>query len=290
MTTYRRRQKRRRRGGADLRRRPVLYPARILRWADAFHGRTGRWPHRDSGPVAGSPGDTWARVEKALRDGLRGLPGGDSLARLLARHRGVRNRKALPPYTEAQVLAWADRHFERTGAWPTRPAGAIPEAPGETWHAVDVALSLGRRGLPGGSSLAQLLARRRGVRNPARLPRLSRRQILAWADAHKAPEARSGPTSTRPCATAAAACPAGSRGIDARVGMPRPAVQGPRQCVGVGWHGPGPGALPTQGSDPLPARVALRGTQEAAAMVERWRSIVLGTLKALRGLRRYPPR
>jgi hypothetical protein len=41
-------------------------------------------------------------------------------------------------------------------------SGEIPEAPGEDWRAVNFALYRGFRGLPGGNSLAKLLARERG--------------------------------------------------------------------------------------------------------------------------------
>jgi hypothetical protein len=50
--------------------------------------------------------ETWVNVDQALRQGLRGLRPGSSLARLLAKHRGKRNRKALPRYTLAQILTW----------------------------------------------------------------------------------------------------------------------------------------------------------------------------------------
>jgi hypothetical protein len=43
----------------------------------------------------------------------------------------------------------------------------------------------GVRGLPAGCSLPQLLAKHRRVRNIHDLPRLNRKQILAWADAHQ---------------------------------------------------------------------------------------------------------
>ena len=43
--------------------------------------------------------ETWAAVDAALINGVRGLEGGSSLARLLDRERGVRNRKALPRLT-----------------------------------------------------------------------------------------------------------------------------------------------------------------------------------------------
>jgi hypothetical protein len=48
---------------------------------------------------------------------------------------------------------------------------------------VDTALRVGQRGLPGGSSLPQILTVHRGVRNHADLPPLSVDQVLAWADA-----------------------------------------------------------------------------------------------------------
>ncbi len=74
----------------------------------------------------------------------------------------------------------------RTGKWPTQQSGTIPESPGESWLAVDMALRAGNRGLRRGSSLARLLAERRGRRNHAALPRLSKKKILAWADQHHA--------------------------------------------------------------------------------------------------------
>ena len=48
---------------------------------------------------------------------------------------------------------------------------------------IDQSLRVGSRHLPCGSSLIQLLARKRGVRNPADLPSLSVEQILSWAAA-----------------------------------------------------------------------------------------------------------
>jgi hypothetical protein len=79
----------------------------------------------------------------------------------------VRNLGALPPLTTDQVLAWADAHKARTGHWPWKNSGRIADTLGETWQAVDAALYQGLRDLPGGSSLARLLAEHRGVRNKA---------------------------------------------------------------------------------------------------------------------------
>jgi hypothetical protein len=162
----------------------LLYVDQILRWADAHYKRTRQWPTMYSGPIRGTVDETWRRVDSALRVGLRGLSGGSSLARLLNEERGVRNSSSLPPLTIVQVLQWADYHHKRSGTWPTSECGPILEAPGETWKAVDHALRLGMRRLPGNSSLSQLLAQKRSVRNIQALPRFSVKQILIWADDH----------------------------------------------------------------------------------------------------------
>jgi hypothetical protein len=112
----------------------------------------------NSGPIPGQGTLTWGVVNDALCRGMRGLPGGGSLARLLAERRGARSRRTAPPLTEGQILAWARAHRERAGRWPGARSGPIPEAPGETWGAVYQALYQGLRGLSGETSLAKLLA------------------------------------------------------------------------------------------------------------------------------------
>jgi hypothetical protein len=173
-----------RRGARNRWTRPQLSVEQVLGWADAFRRRAGRWPHAESGPVPGAPGETWSAVDHALKRGARGLPGGLSLARLLARERGARKSRSLPRLSRGRILAWADAHHRRTGRWPTPESGPVPEAPGETWAGVNQALRKGWRGLRGGSSLARLLSRRGRKRNHLGLPPLSKRKILAWADAH----------------------------------------------------------------------------------------------------------
>jgi hypothetical protein len=91
----------------------------ILRWADTHHAQTGSLPFASSGPIADAPGETWVAVEASLSAGIRGLPGGDSLARFLARHRGKRNSADLPPLTIKQVKGWIVSFHRRTGTWPT---------------------------------------------------------------------------------------------------------------------------------------------------------------------------
>lgn len=165
--------------------RPRLTVRKILAWADAHHHRTGRWPSQHSrGPVVAGRADTWCAVNIALTEGGRGLPGGDSLAKILLRYRGVRRARYRPRLTIAQILTWADRYHARHGRWPHLYSGRIAGAAGDTWAAIHTALENAGRGLPRGYTLATLLARYRGVRYIRALPRYTGPVILAWADAH----------------------------------------------------------------------------------------------------------
>ncbi len=138
-------------------RKSSLTIAQLLIWADDHRARTGRLPCADSGPVLADPSENWTALNQALAQGLRGLPGGDTLARLLRRERGHCPRRHQPPLREADILAWADAHYLRTGFLPTVRSGAVEDAPGETWKNLDACLHRGGRSLPGGGSLYRLL-------------------------------------------------------------------------------------------------------------------------------------
>jgi hypothetical protein len=163
-------------------RRPKLTVDMVLTWADNHFRRTGRWPRTSTGPVLDNPNETWRRIDNGLRYGLRGLPAGLSLARLLDRKRGVRNVHDLPPLTEDQILAWAVEHHRRTGSWPTENSGPIHGTNGEDWYNVDMALREGSRGFPGGSSLPRLLEKAAGRPHRLHVSRLTPELILEWAD------------------------------------------------------------------------------------------------------------
>ncbi len=187
-----------RRGVRNKQNLTPLTEEQILQWLDSHKLRTGRWPTKQSGPISDAPGETWANVNAALVQGLRTLPGGSSLARLLAENRNARNTHTITQLTVDQILNWADEHHRRTGTWPKAASGIIPEVPGESWSNINAALVQGRRNLPGDSSLAQLLAENRSVRNHLDLPAVDEDQILAWADAHHErtgewPKVNSGP-------------------------------------------------------------------------------------------------
>jgi superfamily II DNA or RNA helicase len=172
------------RGVQNLSNLPDLTIKQILRWADAYHEKTGKWPRASSGELFNAPGETWAKIESALRQGTRGMPEASSLARLLSEKRGVRNRSDLPVLNIEQILRWADFHHQKTGKWPKQTSGAVLNVIGEKWGNIQNALLKGSRGLPGGSTLAQLLAKKRGLHNPRDLPELNIKQILKWVDAH----------------------------------------------------------------------------------------------------------
>jgi hypothetical protein len=74
------------RGRRNQAQAPPLDAQQILRWADAHFRSTGRWPGATAGPVADAPGESWGAIASALWAGHRGLPGGETLARLLRRH------------------------------------------------------------------------------------------------------------------------------------------------------------------------------------------------------------
>ncbi len=65
--------------------KPPLSVEQILGWARSHHQRAGRWPTVVTGEILDAPGETWRGIDTALRNGFRGLPEGDSLARLLRR-------------------------------------------------------------------------------------------------------------------------------------------------------------------------------------------------------------
>ena len=135
--------------------KPPLSIPQILAWAVAHHERTGRWPGSQGDLVYETPALTWRAVNLALRSGTRGLPGGTTLARLLAERLEIRNSASRPRLTAPQILAWADAHYRRAGKWPNENSGRVYDAPFETWSGINADLHLGCRGLAGGTTLAR---------------------------------------------------------------------------------------------------------------------------------------
>ncbi len=195
----------------DLARRPRLTDKQILAWADVHRKVTGMWPSPRSGAVTGAPGETWASIQQCLRLGFRGLKGGRTLLALLRARRSAVRQPKPRRLTAQRILSWADAHHARTGRWPTARPDPIPESPAENWRKVSEALYVGTRGLPGGSSLSQLLVEQRGVPDRFRRPKLSYSRILQWADQF---HARTGRWPTSKCGVVADAAGETWGGID----------------------------------------------------------------------------
>ena len=191
-------------------RRPPLTLKQIRSWAEQYHKRHGQWPTARSGPIPGTR-ETWSSVVTALARGLRGLPRGNTLSRLLdAWFPVLRSRPCIRcPLTVEQILAWADAYHRRTGLWPRKSMPpAIPGSGGETWMKIHTALYSGGRGLRGHTTLLRFLARHRDLSDGlySKRPRFSKDQIIRWARAHHRetgqwPDRYSGPISSSPGTT-----------------------------------------------------------------------------------------
>ncbi len=176
----------------------------ILRWADAHYRRTGRWPTSASGKIRGAPGDTWKKINTALKHGYRGLNGRNSLSRLLALHRGKKPRARKSELNEALIWKWARAHKRANGSWPGPRDESVGGQPGENWRSIDLCLRQGHRGLPGGDRLLLLVERRSGRPAGVRKEPLDVPRILRWARAHRRrtgelPRLTSGAVQESPC-------------------------------------------------------------------------------------------
>jgi hypothetical protein len=131
----------------------------IAEAATKYKDKNGRWPTSKSGDVEfGHPGDTWIGYDGALEKGLRGLPGGSSLARLLDEQTDYVNHKTKPDLTEEFILNRAAEYLSETGKLPTKHSGSVRNGhPGDTWCGYAASLERGTRGLPGKSTLPKLL-------------------------------------------------------------------------------------------------------------------------------------
>ena len=159
----------------------------IRGWATQHFEWYRKWPGRESGKILGQDGLSWGIVDRCLKRGGRGLPGDSSLSAVLRTGGAQINygpaKRAL---TLRQLLEWADLHHMRTGEWPHRETGRLPEAPALTWGTIDRRLRQGELDSRHPASLVELLRQHRGVWDSRGKSRLTIKLILKWADAHYA--------------------------------------------------------------------------------------------------------
>ncbi|WP_280524241.1 DEAD/DEAH box helicase [Legionella cincinnatiensis] len=139
--------------------RPPLTMEIIETWIEQFFNKYQKYPLRNDSLIEFAEGnyygDTWSRIDTALREGLRGLPVGSSLAKLMDTKFGVRNSLDLPQLDTEEIKACMLSYFNNTGKWPDEKSGVIPELPYDTWSSIGSALHKGTRNLPK-ISLAEL--------------------------------------------------------------------------------------------------------------------------------------
>ena len=147
-----------------MRRRSDLTYDIIKEWVKKFYEEHGKYPTRASGSVVYAPKEeplTWQGVSICLMDGFRGLPGGLSLSDFLNKEMGILTRKYASRITEADVLEWVEKFYDRYGYYPTSKSQEGVDCPSDygklRWSTVNELLKNGQRGLPGGATLRKFI-------------------------------------------------------------------------------------------------------------------------------------
>ena len=173
------------RGREDVKAVPPLSIEQVVRWMQAHTSSCRRYPTKRSGAIDGAPGETWAGLDSALRFGQRGLPGGQSVAKL--RNELIKGgrlpaeppsrRMYAAPLSLEQIAVWMQAYVNKHGRYPSHhKREKVDGAAGENWGSLQSSLNNGYRGLPGGQSLASL---REQLIAEGKLPVLpNRRQTL----------------------------------------------------------------------------------------------------------------
>jgi len=98
--------------------------------------------------------------------------------------------------TIEKILAWADAHHDEQVFGPSRHFWSGAWRCGRDWSGINASFRYGGRGLRGSSPCRGLLAGTRQEAEDQRRPRLTIKQILAWADEHHESERGVGPART----------------------------------------------------------------------------------------------
>ena len=157
----------------------------ILSLAEDHYKLIKGYPNENSTWVlAGS--DSWAAISAALREGLRGLQGGKSLAQLLGQA-GLKTNPAAQIYPSLEEIITAAKDFSKGNnkKLPNRGTGSFQGYLKLTWGAIDGAIKRGSISGITAKSLADLFVQEFGYRNVNNLPDLRQEKILEWCDLFK---------------------------------------------------------------------------------------------------------
>jgi hypothetical protein len=170
----------------------VLSTPMIIDWIRQYLACHGKKPKQTSGVIefAGSEykNITWSAINAVLWKGGRGLPGGSSLAQLVEKEFGIKNRANIPLLTENKICEWIQQFIDKYKRKPIIADGviefALDEYAGETWGKINDSLMNGMRGMPKGSSLTKIIEKQFGIRGYCTPPNLSLDMIRNWIHQH----------------------------------------------------------------------------------------------------------
>lgn len=145
--------------------RPALTEALIVAAARAWLADHGTLPSAHSGDATryfahGQP-EHWRTAHEALKCGMRGLPGGDTLSRLLQRE-GLQSAPRSQRLAVDDIWAAARAYHDQHGRWPSAATAGPVVVAGRTllnWRSLDTALRSPPPFADAGS-LSQLIQRR----------------------------------------------------------------------------------------------------------------------------------
>lgn len=171
---------------------------KVLSWIDEYRLYAGEYPDTEGTEmILGASGETWKDIDRALREGQRGLPSGQetcTLAEFIKRHRLAKDKPkgtkpVLSNLNQSAIIAWA-REFERaTGRLPRVTDGTIPGTT-ETWAGINAAMSDGTRGFESGSTLRDFLAKHLDAAPRVGRPKsagkvINRANLLHWIEEYR---------------------------------------------------------------------------------------------------------
>ncbi|MDC0274489.1 hypothetical protein OAK91_07135, partial [Planctomycetaceae bacterium] len=149
--------------------------------ASEYYSEHGKWPNAYSGKIDGSD-TTWASIDAALRIGLKGFPGGESLDRLIkplslvkgspsktqkksrpkqselhgVRSTSIQKKQSHTNLNEEWIIHKALEHRKVKGFLPDQKSGIVLGT-NEFWYGIHYALLNKKRGLSAGLTLEKFL-------------------------------------------------------------------------------------------------------------------------------------
>lgn len=171
---------------------PELSLEQIKDWIQQHISKYDKKPTAKSGVVEFAEGEykgtSWATIAHAMRNGVRGLVKGLSLAEFIKNVFNISNHYACKPLTVDIIYNWISQFIDKHDRKPTQNDGIIEFAKDEykemTWSTLNSHLWKGGRGLSGGSSLSQFIKTHFGIKNCNCPPMLNPELINKWISAY----------------------------------------------------------------------------------------------------------